>query len=112
MPCSPTSQRRVFCSLGDEKSASWASGLLQDKREVMIGGSMAPEESTWDILMGRSKFTGSFSEQYQPVVRPGVFMHGLQNRKQRRGRCHRHPARGVYGRAESPARLVQEVSHE
>ena len=44
----------------------------------MIGGSMAPEESTWDILMGRSKFTGSFSEQYQPVVRPGVFMHGLR----------------------------------
>jgi len=69
---------KVFCCLGDEKSAAWASGLLQDKREIMIGGSMAPEESTWDILMGRSKFTGSFSEQYQPVVRPGVFMHGLR----------------------------------
>jgi hypothetical protein len=69
---------KVFTSLGDEKSAAWASALLQDRREVMIGGSMAPEESTWDTLMGRSKFTGSFSEQYQPVVRPGVFMHGLR----------------------------------
>jgi hypothetical protein len=69
---------KIFCCLGDEKSARWASDLLGDRREVMIGGSMAPEDSAWDILTGNSKFSGSFSEAYQPVVRPGTFMHGLR----------------------------------
>ncbi len=44
----------------------------------MIGGSMAPEDSTWDVLMGRSKFTGTFSQQYEPVLQPSVFMHDLR----------------------------------
>jgi len=69
---------RIFCSLGDAKSAEWASGLLGQRLETMIGGSMAPEESMWDTLMGRTKFTGSFNQTYQPVLQPNVFMHGLR----------------------------------
>ncbi|HZU34730.1 MAG TPA: TraM recognition domain-containing protein, partial [Gemmataceae bacterium] len=69
---------RIFCSLGDAKSAEWASGLLGKRLETMIGGSMAPEESVWDTMMGRTKFTGSFSQQYQPVLQPNVFMHHLR----------------------------------
>lgn len=69
---------RVFCSLGDAKSAEWASGLLGQRLEVMIGGSMAPEESMLDTLMGRTKFTGSFHQSYQPVLQPNVFMHNLR----------------------------------
>jgi hypothetical protein len=69
---------RIFCSLGDAKSAEWASGLLGKHLETMIGGSMAPEESMWDTLMGRTKFTGSFSQRYEPVLQPNVFMHGLR----------------------------------
>jgi hypothetical protein len=69
---------RIFCSLGDAKSAEWASGLLGQRLETMIGGSMAPEESMWDTLMGRTKFTGSFSQSYQHVVQPNRFMHGLR----------------------------------
>ena len=69
---------RIFCSLGDAKSAEWASGLLGQRLETMIGGSMAPEESMWDTLMGRTKFSGSFSQTYQPVLQPNVFMHGLR----------------------------------
>ena len=69
---------RIFCSLGDAKSADWASGLLGQQLETMIGGSMAPEESMWDTLMGRTKFTGSFSQHYEPVLQPGVFMHDLR----------------------------------
>jgi type IV secretory pathway TraG/TraD family ATPase VirD4 len=69
---------RLFCSLGDAKSAEWASGLLGNRLETMIGGSMAPEESMWDTLMGRTKFTGSFHQTYQPVLQPNVFMHGLR----------------------------------
>ena len=69
---------RIFCSLGDAKSAEWASGLLGQRLEVMIGGSMAPEESMWDTLMGRTKFTGSFHQDYKPVLQPNVFMHRLR----------------------------------
>jgi hypothetical protein len=69
---------RIFCSLGDAKSAEWASGLLGKRLETMIGGSMAPQESMWDTLMGRTKFTGSFSQQYEPILQPNVFMHNLR----------------------------------
>jgi len=69
---------RLFCSLGDEKSAEWASGLLGKRLETMIGGSMAPEESMWDTLMGRTKFTGSFNQRYEPILQPNVFMHHLR----------------------------------
>jgi len=69
---------RIFCSLGDAKSADWASGLLGQRLETMIGGSMAPEESMYDTLMGQTKFTGSFNQSYQPVLQPNVFMHGLR----------------------------------
>jgi hypothetical protein len=69
---------RIFCSLGDAKSAEWAAGLLGQQLETMIGGSMAPEESMLDTLMGHSKFTGSFSQQYTPVLQPNVFMHNLR----------------------------------
>jgi hypothetical protein len=69
---------RIFCSLGDAKSAEWASGLLGQRLETMIGGSMAPEESMWDTLMGRTKFSGSFNQSYQPVLQPSVFMHRLR----------------------------------
>ena len=69
---------RIFCSLGDAKSAEWASSLLGQRLETMIGGSMAPEESMWDTLMGRTKFTGTFSQQYTPILQPNVFMHDLR----------------------------------
>jgi len=69
---------RIFCSLGDAASATWASGLLGARLETMIGGSMAPDESMFDALMGRSKFTGSFSQQYTPILQPNVFMHNLR----------------------------------
>jgi len=69
---------RIFCSLGDAQSAQWASSLLGQRLETMIGGSMAPEESMWDTLMGRTKFTGTFSQQYTPILQPNVFMHNLR----------------------------------
>ena len=37
---------------------------------------MAPQESIWDEINGHARFTGSFSEQYQPVLRSRDFMVG------------------------------------
>lgn len=67
---------RIFCALGDAKSAGWASDLCGKSRQLLLGGSMAPEESLWDTLMGRTKFTGSFSEHLEANVEPVEFMHG------------------------------------
>lgn len=67
---------RIFCALGDANSAQWASELCGKSRQVLIGGSLAPEESVWDTVMGRAKFTGSFSEHVENNVEPVEFMHG------------------------------------
>jgi hypothetical protein len=67
---------RVFCALGDAKSAQWASELCGRSRQILIGGSMAPQQDMWDEMMGRSKFTGSFSEHLENNVEPVEFMHG------------------------------------
>ena len=32
----------------------------------------------WDTLMGRSKFTGSCTQHYAPILQPNVFMHNLR----------------------------------
>ena len=69
---------RVFCALGDAKSAQWASELCGKSRQILISGSMAPQQDLWDEMIGRSKFTGSFSEHLENNVEPVEFMHGLR----------------------------------
>jgi hypothetical protein len=69
---------RIFCALGDAKSGQWASDLCGKSRQVLIGGSTAPQQDMWDEMMGHSKFTGSFSEHLENNVEPVEFMHGLR----------------------------------
>jgi len=69
---------RIFCALGDAKSAQWASDLCGKSRQILISGSMAPQQDLWDEWMGRTKFTGSFSEHLENNVEPVEFMHGLR----------------------------------
>jgi hypothetical protein len=68
---------QVFCSC-DPQTAEYASKWLGDAKETLIGGSMAPQQDLWEGLTGQNRFTGSFSEQYQPILRPGAFMAGLR----------------------------------
>jgi hypothetical protein len=68
---------RIFTALGDAKSAQWASDLCGRSRQIQIGGSMA-QDDLWDVLMGRSKYTGNFSEHMENNVEPANFMHGLR----------------------------------
>jgi hypothetical protein len=68
---------RIFTALGDAKSAQWASDLCGRSRQILIGGSMA-QDDPWDVLMGRSKYTGNFSEHMENNVEPAEFMHGGQ----------------------------------
>jgi hypothetical protein len=69
---------RIFCALGDAKSAEWASDLCGKSRQILISGSMAPQQDMWDEMMGQTKFTGSFSEHLENNVEPVAFMHNLR----------------------------------
>ncbi len=69
---------KVFHALGDAESAHWASGLLGKELQTFIGGSSAPQGDMFDTLMGRSRFNGSFSQHYESVLQPNVFMNGLR----------------------------------
>jgi hypothetical protein len=69
---------KCFCALGDAKTAEYASSLVGKSLQTFIGGSMAPATDLYDELVGRSKFTGNFSEHYESVLQPNAFMTGLR----------------------------------
>jgi hypothetical protein len=69
---------KCFCALGDAKTAEYASSLVGKSLQTFIGGSMAPQTDLFDELMGRSKFTGNFSEHYENVLQTNAFMSGLR----------------------------------
>ena len=69
---------KVFHALGDVDTAEFASGLIGKELRTFIGGSMAPQESVMDELMGHSKYTGSFNQHYEKVLQDNVFMNGLR----------------------------------
>jgi hypothetical protein len=69
---------KCFCALGDAKTAEYASSLVGKSLQTFVGGSMAPQTDLFDELMGRAKFTGSFSEHYENVLQTNAFMSGLR----------------------------------
>jgi hypothetical protein len=69
---------KCFCALGDAKTAEYASSLVGKSLQTFIGGSMAPATDLYDELMGRSKFTGNFSEHYETILQPNALMTGLR----------------------------------
>lgn len=69
---------KCFCALGDAKSAQYASSLVGKSLQTFVGGSMDSSASLLDELMGRSRFTGNFSERYEDILQPNAFMSGLR----------------------------------
>jgi hypothetical protein len=65
---------KIFHSVGDDKTAGFASSLVGKSLQTFHGGSMAPQEDLWDELMGKSRFTGSFSTHYENILQHNVFM--------------------------------------
>jgi hypothetical protein len=71
---------KIFHSVGDSETAEYGSSLIGQAREVFINLTDQHERKgdyMHDVLMGKSEFTGSMSEQYQPIVQPNVF-YGLK----------------------------------
>jgi hypothetical protein len=69
----------VFHTVGDAKTAEYASSLLGRRRELFISTSLAPaNERMYDVLMGRAQVSVSCNESYEPVLQPSVLLSGLR----------------------------------
>jgi len=70
----------VVHTLGDGKSAQFASSILGMRRELFINTSMQPRgEEIFDVLSGRTQTSVSCSEKYEPIIQPAVFLGGLRS---------------------------------
>jgi hypothetical protein len=69
---------KVFHALADSETAVFGSDLIQKDKEVFIGGNVSGAGNLFEQLMGKSEFSGSFSERYEPIVQPRVFLSGLR----------------------------------
>lgn len=68
----------VFCQ-ADAATAKAASEMLGMRLETFISMNEGEKVSAYDEMMGRSSFRASYSQQYQPVLQPVVFMHSLRS---------------------------------
>lgn len=69
---------KCFCAVGDAKTAEYASSLVGKHRQTLMNGSMSPDEDVYDAILGRSRFTGGFSESVQNILEAREFMTGLR----------------------------------
>lgn len=69
---------KIFHVCGDAKTAQFASSLLGQQRETFVSGSSGGGKSRGEELFGASSYSGSFSESYQPVLQPAVFLSGMR----------------------------------
>lgn len=69
---------KIFHTLGDSKSAEYASSLCGQEIDYMMGGHVHDDATIWDEIMGKGRMHYSFSTQYLPLVQPREFMHGLR----------------------------------
>jgi hypothetical protein len=71
---------KVLHANGDSVTNEWASKLLGDELRMMTNGSVSRGEEDWASALGfgggerGGSTTGGWSEQYQPIVRPGEFL--------------------------------------
>jgi hypothetical protein len=69
---------KIFHALGDVQTAEWASNLVGKSLQTFVGGSMPPEEDVFGAMMGFTRFTGSFSEHFENILQPNVFLGGMR----------------------------------
>jgi type IV secretory pathway TraG/TraD family ATPase VirD4 len=70
----------IVHTLGDAKSAQYASSILGMRREPFISITPQPRGvELFDVLMGRAQASANYSEKYEPVVQPAVFLSGLRS---------------------------------
>jgi hypothetical protein len=70
---------KIFHTVGDGETASFASSLLGQRRESFSTFQPQQQQSMGEEIFGNVGMSGSFSESYQPVLQPAVFMSGLRS---------------------------------
>jgi hypothetical protein len=69
---------RIFHALGSSEDADFASKLIGNELQNFMSGNMPPAEDYFDAMLGMSKYSSSFSEKFEAIVQPNVFMNGLR----------------------------------
>ena len=69
---------KVLHALGDVETANWASALIGKSLQTFTGGSTTPSDSSFDELMGRSRYSGNYSSHYESTLQAKSFMHNLR----------------------------------
>lgn len=64
---------KVFHSC-DADTARYASELLGREERTKISGNLQPAEDAWEEMFGTPKISTSFSNQWEAVLEPNVFM--------------------------------------
>jgi hypothetical protein len=67
---------KIFHSLGDKISSTYAAELLDKYLEPVLTTSEGEQVSVYDEIMGKSRFKVSVSTRYEWKVKPGEFMAG------------------------------------
>jgi hypothetical protein len=62
----------------DAETAKFASALLGQRRESFASFQQKEQQSLGEEIFGNASMTGSFSESYQPVLQPALFMTGMR----------------------------------
>lgn len=69
---------KVIHALSDIETATWASSLVGKSLQVFTGGTATPPESSFDELMGLSRYSGNYSNHFESTLQANQFMHGLR----------------------------------
>lgn len=69
---------KVIHALSDIETANWASSLVGKSLQTFTGGTTTPPESSFDELMGRSRYSGNYSNHFESTLQANQFMHGLR----------------------------------
>jgi hypothetical protein len=69
---------KIFNALGSEQDAKYASGLIGNSLETFVGGSVQPPKDLYDLMTGVTNYSSSFSEHYEPTIKPQFFLNGLR----------------------------------
>ena len=88
---------KVLHTLGDEKSASYASSLIGRRLKTRVNVSSGGEDNAYDALYGPSKVTASTSQSIENILEPRAFQQGMRTG----GRAHGYVVDGIVVRSEA-----------
>lgn len=69
---------KVIHALSDIETANWASSLVGKSLQTFTGGTATPPESSFGELMGQSRYSGNYSNQFESTLQANQFMHCLR----------------------------------